>query len=184
MEREELEKEIKKVFGSGSSLVVKANPQDYFDLIQQLILIEIPEPQEGSPRGIILFSHDQAARDFEAFIQDAFKKYDLTSDLIVEKGQRLKQRNDLYFGTELIIGTPKRLCEMYYQNGFNIGELRFFMILDVNEIFKKGLRGFVSRISESLPKCKKIVFETKGKEAHVKLYCQEFLSPFKRLKES
>ena len=131
-----------------------------------------------------MFSHDQAARDFEAFIQDAFKKYDLTSDLIVEKGQRLKQRNDLYFGTELIIGTPKRLCEMYYQNGFNIGELRFFMILDVNEIFKKGLRGFVSRISESLPKCKKIVFETKGKEAHVKLYCQEFLYPFKRLKES
>ena len=84
----------------------------------------------------------------------------MTSDLIIEKGQRLKQRNDLYFGTELIIGTPKRLCEMYYQNGFNIGELRFFMILDVNEIFKKGLRGFVSRISESLPKCKKIVFET------------------------
>ena len=102
----------------------------------------------------------------------------------MEKGQRIKQRNDLYYGTELIIGTPKRLCELYYQNGFNIGQLRFFMILDINEIFKKGLRGFVSRVSESLPKCKKIVFETDGKEEHVKLYCQEFLSPFKRLKEA
>lgn len=184
MEKEILEKEIRKVFGSGSSLVVKANPQHYYELIQTLILNEIPEPEEGSPRGLILFSHDQAARDFEAFIQAAFKKHDLTSDLIVEKGQRIKQRNDLYFGTELIIGTPKRLCELYYQNGFNIGRLRFFMILDINEIFKKGLRGFVSRVSESLPKCKKLVFETDGKEEHVKLYCQEFLSPFKRLKEA
>ena len=132
MEKEILEKEIRKVFGSGSSLIVKANPQHYFELIQALILNEIPEPEEGSPRGLILFSHDQAARDFESFIQAAFKKHDLTLDLIVEKGQRIKQRNDLYYGTELIIGTPKRLCELYYQNGFNIGQLRFFMILDIN----------------------------------------------------
>ena len=184
MEQEEFENEIKKVFRSGNSLVVKGNPKDYFELIQELILMEIPEPEEGSPRGLILFSHDQVARDFDSFISDTFKRNDLTSDLIVEKGQRIKQRNDLYFGTELIIGTPKRLCELYYQNGFNIGELRFFMVLDINEIFKKGLRGFVIRISESLPKCKKIIFETDGKKEHVKLYCNEFLYPLKRLKKS
>jgi superfamily II DNA/RNA helicase len=179
--KEELDKEIKKVFGSGRSLVIKANPENYFELIQQLILNEIPKPEEGSPRGIVLFSEDQGARDFDSFLQAAFKKHDLTSDLIVEKGQRIKQRNDLYYGTELIIGTPKRLCELYYQNGFNIGKLRFFMVLDINAIFKKGLRGFVSRVSESLPKCKKIVFETAGKEDHVKQYYKEFISPLKKL---
>ena len=90
----------------------------------------------------------------------------------------------MYFGTELIIGTPKRLCEIYYQNGFNIGELKFFMVIDVNGIFKKGLRGFVSRVSESLPKCKKLVFESAGKEDAVKAYYSEFIYPFKRLSEN
>lgn len=181
--KEEFETKIKKVFRSGTSLAIKPNTDDYHDLILQLILDEIPEPEEGSPRGIVLFSDDQNARDFDAFIQAAFKKHDLTSDLIVEKGQRVKQRNDLYFGTELIIGTPKRLCELYYQNGFNIGELRFFMVLDINEMFRKGLRGFVGRVSESLPKCKKLIIETTGKEESVKSYYSEFMHPFKRLSE-
>ncbi len=182
--KEEFEKEARKLFKSGKSLVLKGDYSEYFDLLQQLIIDEIPEPREGSPRGIILFSDDQVSRDFNAHIEKTFKEYDLTSDLIIEKGLRIKQRNDLYFGTELIIGTPKRLCEIYYQNGFNIGELKFFMVIDVNGIFKKGLRGFVSRVSESLPKCKKLVFESTGKEDVVKAYYSEFIYPFKRLSEN
>ena len=181
--KEDFEKEVRKLFKSGNSLVVKADAANHFSLIEQLVIDEIPEPQEGSPRGIILCTNDEMARALDAFIESAFKQYDLTSDLIVEKGVRVKQRNDLYFGTELIIGTPKRLCEMYYQNGFNIGQLKFFMVLDINIIFKKGLRGFVSRISESLPKCKKLIFESVGKEDYVKAYYSEFLVHFKKLSE-
>ena len=181
--KEELQIEARKSFKSGKSLVLKADFSKYFELLQHLIIDEIPEPREGAPRGIILFSEDQIARDFGDYIEASFKKHDLTSDLIIEKGLRIRQRNDLYFGTELIIGTPKRLCELYYQNGFNIGELKFFMVIDINTIFKKGLRGFVSRISESLPKCKKVIFESIGKEDVVKAYYSEFIYPLKRLSE-
>ncbi len=181
--KEALDIEARKSFKSGKSLVIKAGFSQYFDLLQQLIIDEIPEPREGSPRGIILFSEDQLARDFGDYIEESFKKHDLTSDLIIEKGLRIRQRNDLYFGTELIIGTPRRLCELYYQNGFNIGELKFFMVIDINTIFKKGLRGYVSRISESLPKCKKVIFESAGKEDVVKAYYSEFIFPIKRLSE-
>jgi superfamily II DNA/RNA helicase len=181
---EQFEKEVRRLFKSGKSLVAKAEMEGHFGLIQQLILDEIPEPKEGSPRGIILFPNDQMAREFDAYIENAFKQADLTSDLIIEKGMRIKQRNDLYFGTELIIGTPRRLCELYYQNGFNIGELKFCMVMDINSIFKKGLRGYVSRVFESLPKCKKLIFESHGKEDHVKSFYSEFMSPFKRMAEN
>ena len=179
--KEEFDKEVRKLFRSGKSIVLNADSKESFSLLKQLIVDEIPEPQEGSPRGIILFKDDQNARDFNDYIESVFKDLDLTADLIVEKGLRVKQRNDLYFGTELIIGTPKRLCEIYYQNGFNIGELKFFMVVDINNIFHKGLKGFVSRLTESLPKCKKLIIESKGKEEAVKSYYSEFIFPFKKV---
>ena len=179
--KEEFDKEVRKLFRSGKSIVLNADSKESFSLLKQLIVDEIPVPQEGSPRGIILFKDDQNARDFNDYIESVFKDLDLTADLIVEKGLRVKQRNDLYFGTELIIGTPKRLCEIYYQNGFNIGELKFFMVVDINNIFQKGLKGFVIRLTESLPKCKKLIIESKGKEEAVKSYYSEFIFPFKKV---
>ena len=180
---EGFEYQTRKLFKSGNALLVKGDVKTNFNLIRQLIIDEIPEPKEGSPRGIVLLSNDKLATEFHEFIQDSFKKLDLTADLVIERGHRVQQRNDLYFGTELIIGTPKRLCELYFQNGFNIGELKLFMVLDINEVFSKGFKGFVNRLSESLPKCKKLVFESSGKEERVNIYCKEFLSPFKRISE-
>ncbi len=181
--KEGFEEETRKLFKSGNSLAVRARTEDHFALIQQLIIDEIPEAKEGSPRGIVLFSTDELAREFNTYIEAVFKKLDLTSDLVVEKGHRVQQRNDLYFGTELIVGTPKRLCELYFQNGFNIGELRVFVIMDINAIFKKGLKGSVVRLSESLPRCKRLVFESSGKEDQVKGFYSQFLYPFKRISE-
>ena len=76
--KEALDIEARKSFKSGKSLVIKAGFSQYFDLLQQLIIDEIPEPREGSPRGIILFSEDQLARDFGDYIEESFKKHDLT----------------------------------------------------------------------------------------------------------
>ena len=180
---EEFETQTRKLFKSGNALVAKGDVKTNFNLILQLIIDEIPEPKEGSPRGIVLLSNDKLATEFHEFIQDSFKKLDLTADLVIEKGHRVQQRNDLYFGTELIIGNPKRVCELYFQNGFNIGELKLFMVLDINEVFSKGFKGFVNRLSESLPRCKRLVFESSGKEERVNIYCNEFLSPFKRISE-
>ena len=101
--KEEFDKEVRKLFRSGKSIVLNADSKESFSLLKQLIVDEIPEPQEGSPRGIILFKDDQNARDFNDYIESVFKDLDLTADLIVEKGLRVKQRNDLYFGTELIL---------------------------------------------------------------------------------
>ena len=117
------------------------------------------------------------------FLENKFKELDLTLDLIIEKGQRVRQRNDLFFGTELIVGTPKRICEMYFQNGFNIGELKLFMLLDMNMILRQGHKGFVNRISESLPKCKKVLVETVPRQQKITDYLKEFMSGYKTVKE-
>jgi superfamily II DNA/RNA helicase len=173
----------RKLLRAGNALVIQANIEANFSLFEQIVTDCIPEPKEGSPRGIVICSDDQMARSFSEFLEKPFKALDLTLDLIVEKGQRVRQRNDLFFGTELIVGTPKRICEMYFQNGFNIGELKLFMLLDLNTILKQGNKGFVNRLSESLPKCKKVVVETLEREKRITEYIQEFLGRYKAIKD-
>ena len=173
----------RKLLRSGNALVIEADIETNFSLFEHIVTDCIPEPQEGSPRGIVICSDDQTARSFSEFLEKPFRTLDLTLDLIVEKGQRVRQRNDLFFGTELIVGTPKRICEMYFQNGFNIGELKLFMLLDLNTILKQGNKGFVNRLSESLPKCKKVVVETQEREKRVTEYIKSFMGGYKTIKE-
>ena len=173
----------RKLLRSGNALVIEASIEVNFPLFELIITDCIPEPKEGSPRGIVICSDDQTARSFSEFLEKTFRKLDLTQDLIVEKGQRVRQRNDLFFGTELIVGTPKRICEMYFQNGFNIGELKLFMLLDLKAILKQGNKGFVNRLSESLPKCKKVVVETQEREKRVSEYIKSFMGGYKTIKE-
>ena len=72
---------------------------------------------------------------------------------------------------------------MYFQNGFNIGELKLFMLLDLNTILKSGNKGFVNRISESLPRCRKVVVETLNREARVSEYIKTFMGGYKSIEE-
>ena len=64
--------------------------------------------------------------------EKATKEIDLTIDLVFDKGSKLKQRNDLFDGTEVIVGTTKRICELYFQNGFNIAKLKLFIVLKLS----------------------------------------------------
>ena len=180
---EDFNEATRKLLRSGNALVIEANIETNFSLFEHIVTDCIPEPQEGSPRGIVICSDDQTARLFSEFLEKPFRTLDLTLDLIVEKGQKVRQRNDLFFGTELIIGTPKRICEMYFQNGFNIGELKLFMLLDLNTIIKQGNKGFVNRLSESLPKCKKVVIETQERQKRVAEYIKSFMGGYKAIKE-
>ena len=173
----------RKLLRSGNALVIEANIEENFSLFEHIVTDCIPKPQEGSPRGIVICRDDQTARLFSEFLEKPFRTLDLTLDLIVEKGQKVRQRNDLFFGTELIVGTPKRICEMYFQNGFNIGELKLFMLLDLNTILKQGNKGFVNRLSESLPKCKKVVVETQKREKRITEYLRSFMGGYKSIQE-
>ena len=82
-----------------------------------------------------------------------------------------------------LLGPCSRRFLNIIQNGFNIGELKLFMLLDLNAILKQGNKGFVNRLSESLPKCKKVVVETQEREKRVSEYIKSFMGGYKTIKE-
>ena len=165
---------ILKYLKSGKSVLSIGHPENYLDFIPNILTEIIPQPEEGSPRAIVFCINDESAKALHELTAKAVKYKDLTVDLIFEKGNKLKQRNDLFDGTEIIIGTPKRICELYFQNGFNIGKLKLLIINQMDEQMRLGHKGFISRIAESLRKCRQLIFTLNPEEERTNDYLDKF----------
>ena len=165
---------IQKALQPAQYLLVSALPQQYQMQLWPLIDEVIPQPEEGSPRAIILCTSDVQAREIHAEFVKLVKPKDLTVDLVVEKGNKLQQRNDLFDGTEIIVGTTRRMAELYFQNGFNIKKLKLFVILELDLHMRQGHKGYIVRMTESLPKCKVIFFSANADEERTLGYLDEF----------
>lgn len=155
-------------------LLVSALPEQYQYELWPLVDQAIPQPEEGSPRAIILCANDAQAREIHAQFVKLAKVKDLTVDLVVEKGNKLQQRNDLFDGTEIIVGTTRRMAELYFQNGYNIKKLKLFVVLGLDEQMRVGHKGYIVRLTESLPKCKSLFFTANAEEERVVSYLDEF----------
>ncbi len=165
---------IQKALQPSQYLLVSALPERYEMNLWSFIDEVIAKPEEGSPRAIILCTNDAQARAIHAEFVQLAKPKDLTVDLVVEKGKKLQQRNDLFDGTEIIVGTTRRMAEMYFQNGFNIKKLKLFIILGLEEHMRAGHKGYIVRLTESLPKCKALFFTANPDEERMADYLEEF----------
>ena len=175
-ELNELQSEALEKFRAGKQLVIEASEgagKTFFGALSLVQKIEIPT--EGSPRGIMICLSDDEARAAHSFLLPIAKAFDLTVDLITEKGNKLQQRNDLFDGTEIIIGTPKRLHELYIQNGFNVGKMSVFVVDDFDQQMKKGFNMQISRLAESLPKCQHVYLTNSTSDSRVQQYLETFV---------
>lgn len=139
------------------------------------VLQKVNEPAEGSPRAIIVCASDQKAYDLHAELSKYCRWLDLTVDLAHDRGNILQQRNDIFDGTEIIVATPKRLYELYIQNGFNVGKLKMLILDDMVELFRKGHKMHLIRLYESLPKCQHLYFSTTYTERRTADFIEEYL---------
>ena len=65
----------RKLLRSGNAMVIEANIEANFSLFEHIVTDCIPEPQEGSPRGIVICSNDQTARSFAEFLEKRARFY-------------------------------------------------------------------------------------------------------------
>ncbi|MCF8409796.1 MAG: DEAD/DEAH box helicase [Crocinitomicaceae bacterium] len=173
MENTELTARIGKALKSGQSVLGVAALDEYKHLLAEWVSLFVPQAEEGSPRAIIIASSEQEAREIHELISTGTRSLDLTVDLVTEKGKKLQQRNDLFDGTEIIVGTARRICQMYFQNGFNVSKLRLFAVLEMDSQMRQGLKGYILRLAESLPKCKQLLLSKNGDETRIQEYIEE-----------
>lgn len=121
------------------------------------IFNKVNQEYEGSPRAIYLTDTIEKAENIHKKTAIVCRKLDITSDLIHDKGNMIQQRNDIFDGTEIIIGNPKRIFDLYLQNGVNLKLLDLFIIDDLENCLSTNKQAELKRLIESLEKKTQLV---------------------------
>ncbi len=116
---------------------------------------------EDAPRALILVQNKVEALK----LKESFLEYTRRTDLRVyasyEEHSIDAEKDEIYYGQDIIIATPKRLNKLFHINAINVTQLKLFVIEDA-EFADKGLYfADVNRIPESIGKCQYLIFAEK-----------------------
>ena len=113
---------------------------------------------EDAPRALIFVRDKQAAleleREFNAFTSNT----DLRVYCAYEEHNFETQREEIYYGVDIVIGTPKRINKIFFSNGINLSQLKLFIVEDAEFLFRNNFFSEVYRIPESLSRCQYLIF--------------------------
>lgn len=116
---------------------------------------------EDAPRVLIFVKDKQAALDLELEFS-AFKRgTDLRVYCAYEEKSIDDQKDEIYFGTDIVIATPKRLNKIFYLNGINLNKLQMCIVEDADFILGNNNFSEVTRTPESIGKCQYLIFAEK-----------------------
>ncbi|HLU86359.1 MAG TPA: DEAD/DEAH box helicase [Taishania sp.] len=139
---------------------------------------KINQEYEGSPRAIYMTSTIENAEQVHKRMSPVARKLDVTVDLVHDKGNIVQQRNDIFDGTEIIVGNPKRIFELYLQNGINLKLLDLFIIDDFDECMASSKQAELKRLIESLEKKTQLVILTNANTKKTEAFIDALEIPF------
>lgn len=119
------------------------------------------EAYQDSPRAIIFVEDKKKALALES----NFKKFTRGTDLRVyaayDEYNIEFQKEDIYYGQDIVITTPKRLNKLYLINGIHLGEAQLMVIEDAEFLTTNNLHADIIRLSESIKKCQYLIYADK-----------------------
>lgn len=170
---EKQEKLIKLSKQGKNQLIFTSIDQELIDGLHFISFMRAPEMLEGSPRVLWFTPSWESAREKVKSFQQLMKRTDVTIEIADDKGKIIEQRNAIFEGAEIIIGNPKRMLELYNQNGIHINQLSLVIIDHLETLCKDPLiLQAIRRISESLPKCQKILL-SEGTHNRLEAFCED-----------
>ncbi len=115
------------------------------------------QSEDDAPRAVIIVTDKVKTLEMEAIFSRLGRRMDLITEIIHDKGHKVQQRNALYTGADIVIGTAKRLHEMYIYNGLNLSKIKMLIIDDAEAVLKSGVQTEILRLVESISKCQYIM---------------------------
>ncbi|MGV3632417.1 MAG: hypothetical protein ACO1O6_14515 [Bacteroidota bacterium] len=160
---------------SGQDFVFEAFSPEEITVLNTLYLIDKIKADETEllPRALVFCSDIATCVQLENLINSLAKISGLVTVVTHDKGKKVQQRIDLYSGCDIVIGNAKRICELYFQNGINLKNLKLISIIDANAIVAGGGLTPIIRLNESIIKCQKLVFFDE-ENARIETLLEEF----------
>lgn len=113
---------------------------------------------EDVPRAIVVVPTKEKAIIFRDLINFYGKHAHLRVKCAYSEEDLERQRDDIYHGADVVVGTAKRLGELYSGTGLNIKLLNTLIVDDFDEINKQDALAQIERIALANPKVQKLFF--------------------------
>lgn len=143
--------------GSGKSTAI------VIGIIQQL-----KEAFEEAPRAIIIAATKEKALDLEAQFEIIGKHTNLRTFTAFDQGIIQYQKDMIYEGLDVLIGTPKRLNELEKVTGIPLSKIKMFVVDDA-ESFTLDKYAMIYRIADSINKSQFIMLANSWNKKFEKL---------------
>lgn len=132
---------------------------------------------EDAPRAIIIVADKEKAIALKNQFDLFSKNTNLRSVCVYDEGKINEQSGEIYFGTDVVIGTAKRLLEIYFERNLNLNKIKLFIIDDTEMALKNSWQGQIDRLALSLPKCQHLIFGNEINPKIDKLISKFIISP-------
>lgn len=87
---------------------------------------------EEAPRAIIMVATKEKALEMEAHFESLGKHTDLRTIAIYDQHDIQNQKDAIYEGLDIVIGTPKRLSELIFIDGIRLTKIKTFVVDDAD----------------------------------------------------
>ena len=116
------------------------------------------------PRALVVVQDKDKAEEMKLMFDEIGKNTDLRVHCVYPGPNILKLRDQVYYGSDVVIGTAKRLNELYSYSGLNLNDLQMIIVDDANLTIKIELVGQIDRLTEIIPSAQKIIAAPKMNE--------------------
>jgi superfamily II DNA/RNA helicase len=122
-------------------------------------IVKAPGSYEGSPRVIIYSSTVDKAHQLHAQLKNYVRRTEISIELAHDKGNMVQERNNIFDGADILVVNPKKMLDLYIQNGVHINQLTLIIIDDADEIAQNNLTvQHINRLTESFPRSQRFMF--------------------------
>jgi ATP-dependent RNA helicase RhlE len=127
-------------------------------MIALMAVHKLQWPMVDAPRALILTGDQIQGQKMEEQLKIFTRDTGLRVRSAYEEGNMDHQIVDIYEGTDILIGTTKRIIDLYFMRSLNLNKIKLFAVDEPEAIIKHAWHGQIDRLSLSLPKCQRLVF--------------------------
>ncbi len=127
------------------------------------------EAYMDAPRALIYVKDKEAALELEEKFKAFIRYMDLRIYCAYDEQNIDHQKDDIYYGVDIVIATPSRLNKLFSITGVHLGELQLLIIDDADALLKRTFNNDIYRISQSITKCQYLIFANSFDEKLEKL---------------
>lgn len=133
------------------------------------VIQQLKKAEEEVPRAIIMTATKEKAFEMEKLVKLLSRKTTLRSFVVFDEGIIQYQKDTIYEGLDILIGTPRRINELMSTTGIPMTRMQLLCVDDTEKIFSLGRQHIIYRVAGAIEKAQFVISANKWHDQFDKL---------------